>query len=171
MIRHLFVVSSFTLLYLFSSSNSAQIVKTPYDYVDPLIGTDDMGHTFPGAAVPFGLVQLSPETDTVMYSYGKGYNPDVYRYCAGYQYTDKTIVGFSHTHLNGTGHSDLGDVLIMPTVGPVKLNPGTKENPSSGYRSRFSHTTEKAKPGYYAVRLDDYKIDAELTATPHAGFH
>ena len=171
MIRHLFVVSSFTLLYLFSSSNSAQIVKTPYDYVDPLIGTDDMGHTFPGAAVPFGLVQLSPETDTVMYSYGKGYNPDVYRYCAGYQYTDKTIVGFSHTHLNGTGHSDLGDVLIMPTVGPVKLNPGTKENPSSGYRSRFSHTTEKAKPGYYAVRLDDYKIDAELTSTPHAGFH
>ncbi len=145
--------------------------KTPYDYVDPLIGTDDMGHTFPGAAVPFGLVQLSPETDTAMYSYGKGYNPDVYRYCAGYQYTDKTIVGFSHTHFNGTGHSDLGDFLVMPTVGKLKLNPGTKENPGSGYRSRFSHSTEKAKPGYYAVKLDDYNINVELTATTHVGFH
>ena len=74
--------------------------KTPYDYVNPFIGTDDMGHTYPGAAVPFGLVQLSPETDSVLYSYGKGYNPDVYKYCAGYQYADKTIVGFSHTHMN-----------------------------------------------------------------------
>lgn len=145
--------------------------KSPYDYVDPLIGTDDMGHTFPGAAVPFGLVQLSPETDTAFYSYGKGYNPDVYKYCAGYQYADKTIVGFSHTHFNGTGHSDLGDFLIMPTVGVLKLNPGTKDKPNSGYRSGFSHSTEKAKPGYYAVKLEDYNIDAELTATTHAGFH
>ena len=150
---------------------SAQNKKTPYDYVNPLIGTDDMGHTYPGAVYPFGLVQLSPETDTVLYSYGKGYNGDVYKYCAGYQYADKSIVGFSHTHMNGTGHSDLGDILLMPTVGKLKLNPGVKDVKGSGYRSSFSHSTEKAKPGYYAVRLDDYGIDVELTATEHAGFH
>ncbi len=156
---------------LISLISYSQQIKTPYDNVDPFIGTNDMGHTFPGAAVPFGLVQLSPETDTAMYSYGKGYNPDVYKYCAGYQYKDKTIVGFSHTHFNGTGHSDLGDFLIMPTVGELKLNPGTKDNPGSGYRSRFSHSTEKANPGFYAVKLDDYNINVELTATAHAGFH
>lgn len=149
----------------------SQNKKTPYDYVNPFIGTDDMGHTYPGAVVPFGLVQLSPETDSALYSYGKGYNPDVYRYCAGYQYSDKTIVGFSHTHMNGTGHSDLGDILLMPTVGAVKLNPGVKDKAKSGYRSFFSHSTEKAMPGYYAVTLDDYKIDVELTATERVGFH
>ncbi len=163
----------FYLLITISSLNlfAQNKTKTPYDYVNPFIGTDDMGHTYPGAVVPFGLVQLSPETDSVLYSNGKGYNPDVYKYCAGYQYTDKTIVGFSHTHMNGTGHSDLGDFLIMPTVGKIKLNPGTKENPDSGYRSRFSHGTEKASPGYYAVKLDDYNIDVELTASERVGFH
>lgn len=140
-------------------------------YVDPFIGTDDMGHTFPGATVPFGLVQLSPDTDDVPYSTGQGYNPSVYRYCAGYQYSDRTIVGFSHTHFSGTGHSDLGDIRLMPTVGPLQFEPGTKEKPDSGYRSRFSHDREKAEPGYYAVRLDDYGIDVELTATPRTGFH
>ena len=145
--------------------------KSPADYVNPFIGTDDMGHTYPGASVPFGLVQLSPETDTAMYSYGNGYNPEVYRYCAGYQYADNTIVGFSHTHFNGTGHSDLGDFLIMPATGKLKLNPGTKDNPESGYRSLFSHDNESSSPGYYSVKLDDYDIDVELTATTHTGFH
>ncbi len=163
----LFVVTN--LMCLHAQQNKT--FKTPYDYVNPFIGTDDMGHTFPGASVPFGLVQLSPETDTVLYSYGNGYNPDVYKYCAGYQYSDNTIVGFSHTHFNGTGHSDLGDFLLMPTVGKLRLNPGTKENPESGYRSRFSHENEKASPGFYAVKLDDYNIDVELTATARAGFH
>ena len=158
----------FTLSILLHAQNKN---KTPWDYVDPMIGTDYMGHTFPGAVVPFGLVQLSPETDSVLYSNGKGYNPDVYKYCAGYQYSDKTIVGFSHTHMNGTGHSDLGDFLVMPTVGKIKFNPGTKENPGSGYRSRFTHSTEKAKPGFYSVHLDDYNIDVELTATDRVGFH
>ncbi len=131
-----------------------------------------MGHTFPGAAAPFGLVQLSPETDTVRYSYDGTYNPGVYRYCAGYQYGDSTIVGFSHTHMSGTGHSDLGDVLLMPTVGPVRLNPGTADDPADGgYRSRFSHEREEASPGYYAVTLDDYGIRVELTATERVGFH
>jgi predicted alpha-1,2-mannosidase len=145
--------------------------KTPYDYVNPFIGTDDMGHTYPGASVPFGLLQLSPETDTVPYSFGKGYNPEVYRYCSGYQYKDKTIVGFSHTHFSGTGHSDLGDFLIMPTVGELKLDPGSKDNPGSGYRSRYSHNNEEAHPGYYSVKLDDYGIGVELTASERVGFH
>ncbi len=145
--------------------------KPLHEYVDPFIGTDDMGHTFPGAAVPFGLVQLSPETDDQPYNIGNAYNKDVYRYCAGYQYADKTIVGFSHTHFNGTGHSDLGDIRLMPITGPLRLEPGTKDDPDSGYRSRFSHEREKAEPGYYRVRLDDYGIEAELTATGHCGFH
>ncbi len=86
------------LIFTFSLTAISQIKKTPYEYVNPFIGTNDMGHTFPGATVPFGMVQLSPDTDTTMYSYGKGYNSEVYRYCSGYQYDDKTIVGFSHTH-------------------------------------------------------------------------
>lgn len=93
-------------------------------YVDPMIGTAKMGHTYPGATVPFGSVQLSPETDTIAYSLNGKYNGEVYKYCAGYQYEDKTIVGFSHTHFSGTGHSDLGDFLIMPTIGKLQLNPG-----------------------------------------------
>lgn len=140
-------------------------------YVNPLIGTKEMGHVFPGACIPFGMVQLSPDTDTIPYAVNGKYTGTVYRYCAGYQYNDKTIVGFSHTHLSGTGHSDLGDFLVMPTVGKVLLNPGTADNPESGYRSRFTHETEKAEPGYYSVMLDDYKIKAELTTTTHTGFH
>lgn len=140
-------------------------------YVNPFIGTEKMGHTFPGATVPFGMVQLSPDTDTLQYIDNGKYNPDMYKYCAGYQYTDKTIVGFSHTHFSGTGHSDLGDFLVMPTVGALKLNPGIASVPASGYRSSFSHTTEKASPGYYAVQLDNYNIKAELTATERVGFH
>ncbi|KAF5061647.1 Glycosyl hydrolase family 92 [anaerobic digester metagenome] len=141
------------------------------DYVNPFIGTDHMGHTYPGASVPFGMVQLSPDTDTVPYSTGAGYNKEVYAYCAGYQYNDNTICGFSHTHFSGTGHSDLGDFLLMPATGPLKLNPGTKDNPESGYRSRFSHDRESASPGYYSVMLDDYGIMAELSATERVGAH
>ncbi len=154
-----------------TESTKPSQAKSRCDYVDPFIGTEEMGHTFPGAAVPFGMVQLSPETDTVWYSYGNGYNPDVYRYCSGYQYEDKTIVGFSHTHFSGTGHSDLGDFLIMPTTGKLQLNPGTADHPESGYRSGFSHTTEEAHPGYYSVKLNDYNINAQLTTARHTGFH
>lgn len=113
------------------------------DYVDPFIGTREMGHTFPGATVPFGMVQISPDTDTIPYSYGEGYVKDVYLYCSGYQYDDKTIVGFSHTHFSGTGHSDLGDFLVMPYTGQVQLNPGTEEQPESGYRSLYDKDSEK----------------------------
>lgn len=140
-------------------------------YVNPFIGTREMGHTFPGACVPFGMVQLSPDTDTVPYAVNGKYTGTVYRYCAGYQYNDKTIVGFSHTHFSGTGHSDLGDFLLMPSVGEIQLNPGTADNPESGYRSRFRHENEKAEPGYYSVTLDDDGILAELTASTHTGFH
>ena len=159
---------TFSLLCLITIYCKAQ---NPGQYVNPFIGTNEMGHTYPGATVPFGMVQLSPETDTIQYSVGQGYIKDVYRYCAGYQYTDKTIVGFSHTHFSGTGHSDLGDFLVMPTIGNVQLNPGTAQNPESGYRSRFSHETEQASAGYYSVILDDYKIKAELTTTERVGFH
>ena len=114
-----------------------------------------MGHTFPGACAPFGIVQLSPDTDTIPHNVDGHYQGKVYEYCAGYQHTDSTIVGFSHTHLSGTGHSDLGDLLIMPQTGALQLNPGTKENPDAGYRQRFSHTTERATPGYYEVTLAD----------------
>ncbi len=140
-------------------------------YVNPFIGTDRMGHTYPGATVPFGMVQLSPDTDTLPYDVNGRYNSDVYKYCAGYQYGDSTIVGFTHTHFSGTGHSDLGDIMIMPTTGVLQLNPGTADAPDKGYRSAFSHVSEKASPGYYAVTLDDHDILAEMTATTRTGVH
>lgn len=146
-------------------------LKNLIQYVDPMIGTAKMGHTYPGATVPFGSVQLSPETDTIAYSLNGKYSGEVYKYCAGYQYEDKTIVGFSHTHFSGTGHSDLGDFLIMPTTGKLQLNPGVASKPLSGYRSAFSHSTEKAEPAYYSVFLEDHKIKAELTATTRVGMH
>ncbi|WP_313578252.1 GH92 family glycosyl hydrolase [Chishuiella sp.] len=140
-------------------------------YVNPIIGTEKMGHTFPGATVPFGSVQLSPETDNVPYSINHKYNPKTYDYCSGYRYEDKTIIGFSHTHFNGVGHSDLGDFLIMPTVGQLQLNVGVVEDTKTGYRSHFSHENEQAEAGYYKVKLDDYNIVAEMTATIRVGFH
>ncbi len=141
-------------------------------YVNPLIGTAKMGHTYPGATVPFGAVQLSPDTDTIPYAGPDGkYTGTAYRYCAGYQYDDPTIVGFSHTHFSGTGHSDLGDFLIMPTTGPLQLNPGTADKPETGYRSRFSHSNELAEPNYYKVKLDDHHILAEMTTTTRVGVH
>lgn len=140
-------------------------------YVNPIIGTDGMGHTFPGACVPFGIVQLSPDNDTIPHNVNGKYQAKAYEYCAGYRYNDPTIVGFSHTHFSGTGHSDLGDILVMPGTGPVMLNPGTADAPEKGYRSRYSHETETAVPGYYAVTLDDYGIKAQLTATQRVGVH
>jgi len=140
-------------------------------YVRPIIGTQRMGHVYPGATVPFGMVQLSPDTDTLSYEMDGKYNKDMYKYCAGYQYDDKTIVGFSHTHFSGTGHSDLGDFLVMPSVGELKLNPGTADHPETGFRSPFSHSNETAEAGYYKVKLDKYNVLAELTATSRVGIH
>ncbi|TRZ42042.1 GH92 family glycosyl hydrolase [Robertkochia solimangrovi] len=168
------IVRSFfySICFFYTAQNiQAQQVSDPADYVDPLIGSARMGHTYPGATAPFGSVQLSPDTDTIPYAYDGKYTGDVYKYCAGYQYEDHTITGFSHTHFSGTGHSDLGDILIMPTVGTLQLNPGTESEPEKGYRSRFSHDREVAKAGYYQVMLDDYNINAELTATTRVGVH
>ena len=141
------------------------------DYVNPMIGTAGMGHCFPGACAPFGFVQLSPETDTIPHNVNGDYQKQVYAYCAGYQHDDPTIVGFSHTHLSGTGHSDLGDIMLMPQTGPLRLNPGTADNPDAGYRQRVNHATEKAFPGYYEVRLKDNGVRVRLTATQHVGVH
>lgn len=137
-------------------------------YVDPMIGTGPEGHTFPGATAPFGMVQLSPDTDATCQI------RDCYDHAAGYSYHDPSVQGFSHTHFSGAGHSDLGDILVMPQVGPadsVKLDPGDPKQPGSGYRQRFSHDSEKASPGYYAVTLADSGIRAELTAGTRTGIH
>jgi len=163
----------FVILILVASLQVSVVAQTANytQYVNPLIGTERMGHTYPGATVPFGAVQLSPDTDEQPHNIGGKYNPEAYRYCAGYQYEDKEIVGFSHTHFSGTGHSDLGDFLIMPSVGPLQLEPGTKGDPKSGFRSAFEHSTEIAEPDYYKVRLDDDDILAEMTTTTRVGFH
>ena len=162
--RFLFLVTFMTLSAFAQESQK-------FKYIRPLIGTQRMGHTFPGATIPFGSVQLSPDTDTISYERDGKYNGKVYEYCAGYQYDDKTITGFSHTHFSGTGHSDLGDFLIMPTTGVLQLNPGTASNPEKGYRSKYSHANEIAQANYYKVKLDDHNITAELTTSQRVGFH
>ena len=140
-------------------------------FVNPLIGTKNAGHTLPGATVPFGSVQLSPDTDTIPMLVNGQYQKDVYRYCAGYQYDDSSIVGFSHTHFSGTGHSDLGDILLMPNSGSIQWNPGTASQTDKGYRSRFSHQNEQATAGLYRVFLDEPKVQVELTCTERVGIH
>ncbi len=129
-------------------------------YVNVFIGTGGHGHTHPGAAVPFGAVTLGPDT------FNAGWD-----WVSGYHYTDSSIMGFSHTHLSGTGIGDMLDVLVMPRTGPVYTVPGERENPDAGYRSRFSHADEKAEPGYYSVLLKDQNIKAEFTVTERAGMH
>jgi len=165
------MIKKFILPCLLLSAFAVSAQQNLVQYVKPIIGTSKMGHTYPGATVPFGAVQLSPETDTLSYEVNGKYNGDVYKYCAGYKYEDKTITGFSHTHFSGTGHSDLGDFLIMPTQGKLQLNPGTANDPKSGYRSAFSHANEVAEAGYYKVKLDDDNITAELTSTARVGMH
>jgi predicted alpha-1,2-mannosidase len=132
--------------------------------VDPFIGTGPDGHTFPGATAPFGMVQLSPDTEIRPFKQS-------YKWASGYRYEDSTILGFSHTHFSGSGHSDLGDVLLQPVSGDVRLDPGDIDKPRSGYRSRFSHKQERAEPGYYAVDLLDYGVHVELTASARVGIH
>ncbi len=152
---------------------SSGIDKADYtQYVNPFIGTSKMGHTYPGATAPFGMVQLSPQTNFVpMFNNDGSYNPETYAYCAGYQYSDSIIIGFAHTNFSGTGHSDLGDLLLMPTTGDLVLDPLKTETGNKGFYSAFSHDKEEASPGYYRVFLNDYGITAELTATERVGFH
>lgn len=152
-------------------ASGAALAATPisaaeraYAAVDPFIGTGGEGHTYPGATVPFGMVQLSPDTRIQP-------REKAYGWAAGYRYDDSSIVGFSHTHFSGSGHSDLGDILLMPFTGTPGLERGDPEKPRSGYASRFRHDDEKAEPGYYAVTLDDYKVRAELTTSARVGVH
>src|SRR6478672_11927532 len=163
---------SISIVLLFLQINlMAQKPENYIQYVNPFIGTQKMGHTFPGATVPFGAVQLSPDTDQQPHNINGKYNRNAYKYCAGYNYDDREIVGFSHTHFSGTGHSDLGDFLIMPTTGALQLEPGDKNNPKSGFRSAFSHASEVSEPNYYKVLLEDDRILAEMTTTERVGFH
>ena len=127
------------------------------NYVNPFIGTGGHGHTYPGATMPFGMVQLSPDTRL-----------DGWDGCSGYHYSDTYIYGFSHTHLSGTGVSDYGDILLMPTTS-VQFHNGA--DGKTGYRAPFSHENEEASPGYYKVHLDSTNIDVELTVTPRTGMH
>ncbi len=157
-----------TLIKLFACScvvalmacGGKKVAESNMQYVDPMIGTGGHGHTFPGATLPFGMVQLSPSNTWKAWDW-----------CAGYNYIDSTIKGFAHNHISGAGLSGLGDILLMPTIGDLKLQPGTDEDPDSGYRSRFSHDNEKATPGYYSVLLSDYNINVELTTSIRVGFH
>lgn len=147
------------LLLLVSSVIGA---KTPAytSWVDPFIGSGGHGHVFVGANVPYGAVQVGPS------NFYKGWD-----WCSGYNFKDSVIIGFPQLHLSGTGIGDLGDVLIMPYMGDVKLDKGKETERFSGYASKFSHKTEKCAPGYYSVLLDDYKVGVELTASERVGFH
>ena len=144
---------------LFSGAEQ-DLPKEDTDSVNVFIGTGGHGHTFPGATLPHGMVQLSP--DTRLFGWDA---------CSGYYYDDTSIMGFTHTHLSGTGIVVYGDILFMPVVGEKPLIAGTAENPDEGYRSRFSHEQESARPGYYQVLLQDDSINVELTATLRAGLH
>ncbi|MBA2737408.1 MAG: glycoside hydrolase family 92 protein [Pyrinomonadaceae bacterium] len=129
-------------------------------FVNPFIGTGGHGHTFPGATVPFGMVQLSPDTRL-----------DDWDGSSGYHYSDSVIYGFSHTHLSGTGIPDYCDALFMPTIGSPQLSAKAGEKSENGYASKFSHQNEKAEAGYYSVLLEDDNIFAEMTATTRVGLH
>lgn len=137
----------------FALSSSAQRKKDYTQFVNPFIGTGGHGHTYPGAVVPFGMVQLSPDTRLT------GWDG-----CSGYYYSDTVVYGFSHTHLSGTGIADYCDVLFMPTTGEPQLS-------NTAYISGFKKKNEIATPGYYKTHLDKYNIDAELTATTRVGVH
>ena len=153
---------SLLIVLIACSPEQKDTAKNYLQYVNPMVGTKNMGHTFPGATTPFGMVQLSPTTNIQpLFKDGK-YNKETYKYCSGYQFEDTLIYGFAHTHFSGTGHSDLGDFLLMPTVGTLQSN---------NIQSTFSHEKEKEEAGYYSVYLERYNIQAELTSSDRVGFH
>ena len=123
--------------------------KNPIDYVDAFIGTGGVSNNNPHAVYPFGMVQLGPNTGETL--------------PGGYNYSDKTIIGFVHTQISGAGCGDYSDLIFMPTTGKLQLEPGSPDDPASGYRSAFSHKDEISKPGYYSVKLLDHDIKVELT--------
>ena len=129
-------------------------------YVDPFIGTGGHGHTYPGATVPFGMLQVSPDNGISQWDW-----------CSGYHYTDSIAIGFSHLHLSGTGIGDLNDIRFMPINKEIDLTTEIKSRDDIPYKSSYSHQGEIAKPGYYSVTLQDHKIKAELTSTLRTAFH
>ena len=129
-------------------------------YVDPYIGSGGHGHVFVGASVPFGAIQAGPS------NFHKGWD-----WCSSYHYSDSIVKGFSHLHLSGTGCTDLGEFLLMPSVGELKINPGSQEKPEDGYASYYSHDSEIVEAGYYKVHLDTYNIDVEMTTTERVAMH
>ncbi len=135
-------------------------VINPVAYVDPYIGTGGHGHTFLGVTAPFGAVQIGPN------NINKGWD-----WCSGYHYSDSIVIGFSHLHLNGTGCSDTGDILFMPYTGKARTQPGTQQDPLSGYASYYSKDNERALPGYYEVLLKTHRTKVELTASDRVAFH
>ncbi|QES87144.1 GH92 family glycosyl hydrolase [Rhizosphaericola mali] len=153
-------------IFILMNARGQSVYKDLTKYVNPLIGTGAVdknslsGSNFPGPTLPFSMVQLSPDTEDA---------PD--DPASGYDYYAKTIVGFSHTHLSGTGVSDLFDILLIPTNGRLYMSPGTVDKKKPGFRSTFSHQDEQAIPGYYQVKLTDYGINAELTSSAHVGMH
>ncbi|NCC11165.1 MAG: glycoside hydrolase family 92 protein [Bacteroidia bacterium] len=146
------------ILFCASISITEAQEKSLTSYVNPLVGTDGYGNVYPGAQIPFGGIQISPDTDDHFYDAA-----------SGYKYTHPTIMGFSLTHLSGTGIPDLGDFLFVPGTGEIKATPGTHERPEEGYRSRYAHQQEWASPGYYGVILSDYNIKAEMTSATRSG--
>ena len=160
--KYLFILLTLSVAFFgCEQKKSTEASAGPATYVDPFIGTNYFGNTFPGATLPFAMVQLSPDT------YDDGWS-----YAAGYKWPDSSIMGFTHRHLSGVGMVALGDILVMPTVDTkTRTIPGTRENPDEGYRSRFDHEHEIATPGYYCVLLKDYNVKAEFTVTKRVGFH
>jgi len=148
------------LLAGFSRVPAAESPREPVLDALPMVGTGGHGHTYPGATRPFGFVQLSPDTRI------SGWDG-----CSGYHESDSSILGFSHTHLSGTGIGDLGDALLMPVVGGTAESVQSAPFSTERFKSGFSHERELAEPGYYRVKLDRYNVTAELTSTERAGMH
>jgi len=155
----LFVLAS-SLFSCQSIGKSVNDTENLIQFVDPYIGSGGHGHVFVGASVPFGGIQAGPS------NFYKGWD-----WCSAYHYSDSIVKGFTHLHLSGTGCSDLGELLLMPAIGDLKINPGSQENPAIGYASYYQHKSEKVEPGYYKVHLDTYDIDVELTSSERVALH
>lgn len=143
---------------IYATHSSKETDLSVNKYVNPFIGTSGFGNVYPGSQIPFGGIQMSPDTDR-----------DYYDAASGYKYDHKTLLGFSLTHLSGTGIPDLGDFLFIPGTGSKKFVPSTHDKPDEGYRSRYSHDKEWASPNYYGVILEDYNVKAEMTSAMHSG--
>ncbi len=158
--RKFIILSLIPVLILSCNDGAEKPLRLPIDYVDPFIGTGGHGHTYPGATVPFGMVQLSPDNGT------SGWD-----WCSGYNYSDDTIAGFGHTHLSGTGIGDLADIIVLPTTERHLAAPGTTNREAiKAYWSYLDHSKEKASPGYYFVELDD-STQVHLSSTERVGLH